>query len=152
MSRRVALDSYLRTMSWRETWRETVESFLREVRDPGAGPDEPTSADPVVAAVAQARAEIASAERELGAALTRHAAETDAALLCERRRRQAERIGDPDTARVAERFGQRHAARAEVLARKCAVLEDELALARTALNDLLDYARVEAKPPTERTR
>ena len=45
-------------MGWRETWRETVESFLREVRDPGeaAGAGErsggPTAADSVVAAEA----------------------------------------------------------------------------------------------------
>lgn len=145
-------------MGWRETWRETVESFLREVRDPGEAEAAsersggPTAADPVVAALAQARAEIAAAERELAAARAREAAEAEAAALCERRRSQAERIGDADTARIAESFRQRHAARAAVMTRKCEVLEDELALASASLNDLLDYARVEPTPPTRRAR
>jgi len=138
-------------MSWRETWRETVESFLREVRDP----DEPTArreGDPVMAALAEARAEIAAAEQELARAESRAAAEAEAAEHCERRRAQALRIGDADTARVAETFRRRHAARAEVLGRKRVVLEDELSLAREALSDLLDYVRAAAAPPTERNR
>lgn len=134
-------------MSWRETWRETVESFLRELRDPDeAAPA--VSPDPVVAAIAAARAEVAGVERELAAAEGRLAAETESAGVCERRREQAERIGDHDTARIAGSFGRRHTMRAAVLRRKCAVLEEELVVARAALNDLLDYARADTRGPT----
>jgi len=125
-------------MSWRDTWRETVASFLREVRDPAATPDE---ADPVVSAIAAARGEVAAVERELAGVEARHGHEEQAAAMCERRRTMAERIGDTDTATVAERFRRRHAERAALLSRKAAVLRDEVALARASLNDLLDYAR-----------
>ena len=128
-------------MSWRDTWRATVESFLREVRDPDEGSAAP---DPVVSAIATARAEIVTLERDQASAEGRLAAETDAAGVCERRREQAERIGDAATARIAGAFGRRHAMRAAVLRRKCAVLEEELTLARATLNELLDYARVDA--------
>jgi hypothetical protein len=127
-------------MSWRETWRATVESFLREVRDP----EEPAAPDPVVAAIAAARAELVALERDHAAAESRVAAETEAAAVCARRREQSQRIGDSDTARIAGTFERRHAMRAAVLRRKCVVLQEELALARATLDDLLDYARVDA--------
>ena len=131
-------------MSWRETWRETVESFLREVRDPADPGAAIPAADPVAGAIAGARAELRELERQLEATRARLDGETEAAAMCERRRAQAERIGDADTARVAARFGRRHADRAEVLTRKAAVLGDELALARRSLAELLDLARAES--------
>ena len=141
-------------MSWRETWRATVESFLRELRDPDEGPPAP---DPVVSAIAAARSEIVMLERDQAEAHNRLAAETDAAAVCERRREQAQRIGDADTARIAGAFARRHAMRAAVLRRKCAVLEEELTLARAALIELLDYARndasaVSGRPPESERR
>lgn len=130
-------------MSWRETWRETVESFLREVRDP----DEPRAdaEDPLVAAIAAARREIGELERELAGVGMRLEREHHSAEACGRRREMAARIGDEETARIAERFARGHAARADVLRRKREVLGDELALARVVLNDLLDLARVEPR-------
>ena len=135
-------------MSWRDTWRATVESFLREVREPDG---EPTPPDPIVAAIAAARSEIVTLDRQLEASEARLVAETEAADVCERRREQAERIGDPDTARIASTFGRRHAMRAAVLRRKSAVLTEELTLARAALNELLDYARVDASGLSDRS-
>ena len=134
-------------MSWRDTWRATVESLLREVRDPDEGAPAP---DPVVTAIAAARAEIVTLERDQAAAQGRLETETDAAAVCERRRDQAQRIGDADTARIAGAFARRHAMRAAVLRRKCAVLEEELTLARATLVELLDYARVDAAGLTGR--
>ena len=137
-------------MSWRDTWRATVESFLRELRDPDEA-EAPATPDPVVAAIAAARAEVVAVERELAAAEARLAVETDSAGVCERRREQAERIGDQDTARIAGSVGRRHAMRAAVLRRKCAVLDEELVVARAALNDLLDLARADPDGPTARS-
>lgn len=131
-------------MSWRQTWRETVESFLREVRDP----DDPGTAgggDALVAAIAAARQEGARLERELEATGRSAGEEAHAAEDCMRRHELALRIGDRETAAIAERFGRRHRERSEVLERKHDVLRDELALARAALNDLLDLARGEPR-------
>ena len=129
-------------MNWRETWRATVESFLREVRDP-AQPASSAAPDALVGAIAAARREVAALEHELVLVAERAAGEEEAAADCARRAAQARRIADLDTAEVAERFGSQHRARAEVLMRKQAVLRDELALARAALNGLLDLARPE---------
>jgi len=136
-------------MGWRETWRATVESFLREVRAAEAS-DQP---DPVVAAIAVARAELAGVDRELRTVAERHAHERAAAELCARRQEMADRIGDRETAEVAQRFRRRHEERAVLLRRKEAVLLDERTLAIAALEELLDYARVDATaveeaPPT----
>ena len=131
-------------MTWRETWRETVESFLREVRDPAAPATGTPAADPLVAAIAGARAEVHAIERDLEVTRGRALAEEESVGVCDRRRVQAERIGDAATARVAERFGRRHVDRLAVMLRKCDVLEDELRIARTTLNELLDLARADA--------
>ena len=139
-------------MSWRDTWRETVESFLREVRDPEDPARIPGASDPVMEALARARGEVLGLERELAATDARRVAEAESAAACERRRMQAERIGDAETARIAEAFRTRHATRADVLTRKHAVLEEELTLAQAELNDLLDYARVDPKPATRPDR
>ena len=132
-------------MSWRDTWRETVESFLREVRDP----DEPVRAeaqDALVAGIAAARREVETLDRELAVVGGRAEREARSADDCVRRREMAARVGDRETADIAERFGRRHRERADVLKRKHDVLRDELALARAVLNDLLDLARAEPRP------
>lgn len=129
-------------MGWRETWRETVESFVRELRGPG----EPTDAgadDALARAIADARAEVTAVERDLHATEDRLGEEESAAELCRRRRELAERIGDRDTAAVAARFERRHEERAALLRRKRDVLHDERGLARTELNELLDFVRGE---------
>lgn len=131
---------YLSGMGWRETWRETVESFLREVRGPEGGSGRVID-DPIVTAIAAAREETAELERELAAVSARFEHEERSAEECERRRELAERIDDSATAGIAARFARRHAERAAVLRRKRDVLRDELALARVALNDLLDLVR-----------
>jgi hypothetical protein len=128
-------------MSWRETWRATVESFLREVRDPADPEPGRTAADPVAGAIAGARTEVRDLEEELRVTRGRADAEAESVAVCERRKAQAERTGDGETARVAERFCRRHAERLAVLRRKAQVLEDELRLARATLNELLDLAR-----------
>ncbi|HEX6588258.1 MAG TPA: hypothetical protein VF039_04500 [Longimicrobiales bacterium] len=129
-------------MSWRETWRATVASFLREVRDP-AQPASSAAPDALVDAIAAARREVAALEHQIREVVERAAGEDEAAADCARRAAQARRIADHDTAVVADRFGGQHRARAEVLARKQVVLRDELGLARAALNGLLDLARPE---------
>jgi len=132
-------------MGWRETWRATVESFLREVREPALSP----GADAVLTAIAAARAELTTIEQELRTVGERLAEADAAAAVCARRQEMATRIGDGDTARLAQRFRERHEAHADVLRRKQQVLRDERALAAAALNELLDYARADATPPGE---
>ena len=132
-------------MSWRETWRETVDSFLREVRG-GEGARPGQADDPLLAAIGGARREIAALEQELELADARAERERSLADDCARRREQARRIGDGETAAIADRFGSRHRDRADVLMRKRRVLCEELELARAALNDLLDLVRVEPGP------
>ena len=130
-------------MNWRDTWRATVDSFLRELRDP----DEPSAEadDPLIAAIAAARRETGELERDLEAVSARLERELRSVEECERRQEMAARIGDHETAAIAGRFGRRHAARADVLRRKHDVLRDELVLARVVLHDLLDLARVEPR-------
>lgn len=129
-------------MSWRETWRETVESFLRELHglEADTGPVE----DPLVRAIAASRAAAGSIEREIVRTRERLDEESAAVEMCARRRELAERIRDVDTAAVAGRFERRHLERAELLRRRSEVLRDELALARRELGELLELARAEA--------
>lgn len=132
-------------MNWRETWRETVESFLREVRDP-EGPRPGAADDPLVIAIAAARREVVALEQEVVAVGERAERERVLADDCVRREELARRIGDAETAAIAQRFGSRHRHRVDVLQRKHSVLGDELTLARAALNDLLDLVRGEPGP------
>lgn len=133
-------------MGWKETWRETVESFVRELRGPEA---EPRAAghgveDGLARAIAGARAEAAAVELELQRTEDRLTDEEAAAAVCLRRREMAERIGDVDTAAIAARFRNRHEERAALLRRKRDVLRDERALTRIELAELLDLARADA--------
>lgn len=130
-------------MTWRDTWRETVESFMRELHGVEASPAPP--GDAVVRAIANARTAAAVVERELRRTEERLAAEEEAVAVCRRRQELAERIGDRDTAGVAERFGRRHAERVAVLRRKREVLRDEHALARQELSELVELARAEVE-------
>lgn len=141
-------------MGWKETWRQTVESFVRELR----GPDEASgpavaggAGDGLSRAIAAARAEASAVERELHRTEDRLSDEESAAAVCLRRRELAERIGDRDTARVAARFQNRHEERAALLRRKRDVLRDEQSLTRVELEELLDLARTEAPPPAVET-
>lgn len=132
-------------MGWKETWRETVESFVRELR---GAEDAPGSAagvdgDGLSRAIAAARAEASAVERELHRTEDRLLDEESAAAVCLRRREMAERIGDRDTAAVAARFQNRHEERAALLRRKRDVLRDERSLTRVELEELLDLARAE---------
>lgn len=140
-------------MTWRETWRQTVESFMRELR--GSEVDAAPAQDAVVRAIAEARAAVRLAERELLHVEERLARDEEAAEACRRRRELADRIGDAGTAAIAERFERRHRQRVELLRRKSAVLHDEHALARGELAELLELARgdVEAEAaPADWTR
>ena len=129
-------------MGWRETWRETMESFVRELRADDGDAGLPGD-DPVVRAVAGARAELTAVERELSRTVERLDHEEAAAAVCARRREMADRIGDASTATVAARFQHRHEERAALLRRKRDVLRDERALARIALEELGELLRAE---------
>ena len=134
-------------MSWRETWRETVESFRRELR--GSASLEDGAADTLVRAVAEARSAAARVETELAHVEGRIASEEQAAAACARRRELAARIGDEGTAGVAERFERRHRQRLAVLRRKREVLSDEHALACRELAELLEAARSRVEEDAE---
>ena len=131
-------------MGWKETWRETVDSFVRELRGPDGAPapdDAGIGVDGLARAIALARAEAGAVRHELERTELRLAEEERAAAVCVRRRELADRIGDSDTAAVAARFQHRHEERAALLRRKRDVLRDESALTRVELEELLDLAR-----------
>lgn len=56
---------------------------------------------------------------------------------CERRRAAAERIGDAETAEIAERFAAQHGERADVLERKAAAARAELELRTREADEMM---------------
>lgn len=108
---------------WRRAWRQAVENFRRELYAGGAEP-----ATHLEREVYGARATLRQLRSELARVRREHAAELAELETCARREAMARRIHDEETAQVAADFASRHRARADVLARKIGVLDEELAL------------------------
>lgn len=125
---------------WTRTWRATVESFLRELR----GTDADARIDAMADAIAEVSDRLRDVENQLDDARDRLEEEEAGAADCRRRETMARRIGDEETARVAQRFGRGHEERAGVLRRKREILHEEVALLRRDLDEMLTTYRSEA--------
>jgi len=129
--------------SLRDAFREAVRNFRTELnRD--TSPDSRTHPLPALARelesaarrLQELRSDLASVEREA-------AAERREATACRRREELATNAGDPETARLAREFGQRHERRGAILEDKGRVLareledrEDEVAAMRNRVREL----------------
>ena len=116
-----------------EQLRARLERFLAEHTP---APDARAHAAELHAALLEAkvgvgvmRDALATTEREL-------AAERKQLEDAERRGRLAAELPDPETVTVAERFAAKHRERADVLQRKLAAQQDELAIAERELNEM----------------
>ena len=83
-----------------------------------------------------ARAAIPEFEADLARSRADLAAEMEALALCERRGAMARRIGDAETARVADEFADKHRVRVGVLEQKVTAAEAELQLQRREADEM----------------
>jgi hypothetical protein len=126
---------------WKEAWEQAVANFERELH----GPDQPGGQRAVAirrdlraaqSILERVQADLVSSRREL-------ATEDEAVTTCERRAAMAEKIGDVETARIANEYGRRHADRAVILRRKVEVLQDELAMRKDEMTVMEQQAAAE---------
>lgn len=115
---RQALQDVLR----RGTAPEDRRALLSHMRDTLA--QARVGLDDLRAAIATTRARLATEQKELDTV--------------QRRLAMAERIGDEETVRIAQRFERQHAERVEVLARKLGAQESELALTEDEIREMTE--------------
>lgn len=121
----------------RDAFRQAVDNFKKELhRD-----DVPENVDRLLVAMrdeaAEARARVRSLEEDLARAREMAGREKEQEETCRRREAMARRIGDEDTAEVAAEYAGKHRRRAEVLEKKAAALEEELALRRSESEEMV---------------
>jgi hypothetical protein len=111
---------------WKRAWRQAVENFQREVHDGMPG------APPPIRAMERELVSASGALSKLDDEIRRTRSTVESELreeqVCRRRESLARNVDDGETARIAAEFGDRHAERAAVLARKQAALEEERSL------------------------
>lgn len=129
---------------WKKAWEQAKANFERELLG------EDSSLEGASTRARSMRRDLAIARKALerlhgDVVSTRHELEKEEAevLTCERRADMADRIADVETARIAREFGQRHAERAALLARKVDVLQDELSMRQKELAEMEAKAAVE---------
>lgn len=125
----------------RRAFREALDNFQQELnrdRIPGSV-DRLLSG--MVDEVTEAKARLAELESQLERTREESAREADQLATCERRARLAREIGDEETARVAEEYGQRHQQRRDVLEAKAAALAREAELRRTEVAEMLERVK-----------
>jgi phage shock protein A len=129
---------------WKKAWEQAKANFERELSEEDI-PGQPTGAR-----ASSMRRDLANARRALerlhgDVVSSRHELEKELAEVqtCERRAEMATRIGDTETARIAQEFGQRHTERAGLLRRKVDVLQDELSMREKELAEMEQQAAVE---------
>ncbi len=125
----------------RAAFREAVENFRAEL-DRGQIPE---TVDGLLAGMyreaTDAKAYVGKLEKDLATARARAEREAGEAEVCRRRRKQAERIGDEETARVAGEFAEKHAERARVLGGKAEAILRELEVCRSDLDAMLEQIK-----------
>lgn len=126
----------------RAAFREAVDNFKTELnRD-----QIPETVDGLLAGMyreaTDAKAYVAKLEKDLAAARARARRESEQADVCRRRQRQAERIGDEETVRVAAEFAGRHEERARVLEGKAEAILRELTVCRSDVDEMLEQIKV----------
>ena len=126
----------------RAAFREAVENFKTELnRD-----QIPETVDSLLAGMyreaTDAKAYVSNLEKDLATARARAREESKQAEICRRRQKQALRIGDEETVRVAEDFAVRHEERAQVLEGKAEAILRELKVCRSDLDEMLEKIKV----------
>ena len=126
----------------RAAFREAVENFKTELnRD-----QIPGTVDSLLAGMyreaTDAKAYVSKLEKDLATARDRAKEESQQAEICRRRQKQAIRIGDEETVRVAEDFAVRHEERAQVLEGKAEAILRELKVCRSDLDEMLEKIKV----------
>lgn len=121
----------------RRAFREALDNFQQELnrdRIPGSV-DRLLSG--MVDEVTEAKARLAELETQLQR--TREESEKEAREIatCDRRAAMAREIGDDETARVADEYGDRHRRRKEVLDRKAEALAEEAELRRGEVDEMM---------------
>jgi hypothetical protein len=138
-----------------ESFRQALQDVLRR----GTAPEDRRALlAHMRGTLAQARVGLDDLRASIATTQARLAAEHKELDTVRRRLRMAEGIGDEETVRIAQRFERQHAERAEVLARKLAAQESELALTEEELREMTEAYKGAAKgigpagaPPGGRT-
>lgn len=129
---------------WKKAWEEAVSNFRRELDEDDQPGDVPGQR------AASMRRDLATAKRalerlraDLLASGQELATEEAQVATCARRAAMAEKIGDAETARIANEFMRKHTERAAILQRKVEVLRDELAMRQDELAIMEQQAEAE---------
>lgn len=122
----------------RQAFREALDNFQQELnrdRIPG-------SVDRLLARmgdeVAAAEKQLAEVEAEIERLRGEAEVEAREVATCVRRARLAREIGDEETARIADEYGERHRRRKEVLDQKIEAFAREAELRRTEVREMLE--------------
>lgn len=125
----------------RRAFREALDNFQQELnrdRIPG-------SVDRLLAGmvdeVTAARTRLAEVESQIERTRNEAAVEEREVATCRRRATLAREIGDEETARIADEYGERHRRRKEVLDQKADALVREAELRRHEIEEMLDRVR-----------
>lgn len=125
----------------RRAFREALDNFQQELnrdRIPG-------SVDRLLAGmvdeVTAARTRLAEVESQIERTRNEAAVEERELATCRRRAALAREIGDEETARIADEYGERHRRRKEVLDQKADALVREAELRRHEIEEMLDRVR-----------
>lgn len=122
----------------RQAFREAVDNFKEELnRDEVSGTVD-RLLQGMVTEVTDAKARLKSVEADLETTRLRVAAEEDQVATMERRQRMALEIGDDETAGLAAEFLARHSHRLEIFRKKGAALEQEAALLRSEVSEMME--------------
>lgn len=125
-----------------ESFRQALQDVLRR----GTAPeDRRTLLSHMRDTLAQARVGLDDLRSSIATTRARLAAEQKELETVRRRLSMAEAIGDQETVRVAQRFERQHAERAEVLARKLAAQESELAMTEDEVREMTEAYKGAAK-------
>lgn len=125
-----------------ESFRQALQDVLRR----GTAPeDRRVLLAQMRDTLAQARVGLDDLRSSIGTTRARLDVEQRELDTVRRRLRMAEGIGDEETVRIAQRFERQHAERAEVLARKLAAQESELALTEDEVREMTEAYKGAAK-------
>lgn len=122
----------------RQAFREAVDNFKEELnRDEVSGTVD-RLLQGMVTEVTDAKARLKAVEADLEATRLRVGAEEEQVATMERRLRMASDIGDDETAGLATEYLARHRHRLEIFRGKAAALEQEAALLRAEVGEMMD--------------
>ena len=126
----------------RDAFREAVENFKTELNREEIPETMDGLLEGMYREATEARAYVGRLEKDLARARARARRESEEAEVCRRRQRQAERIGDAETVRVAEEFARKHEERAQVFEGKAEAIVRELRVCRSEVDEMLEQIKV----------